>query len=114
VPHSKRFLAPFITSFATFTIASRLRWLSASVAPSGAMSRSWKHQWSIRHFVRNSAKTSTRRAAFASESVPSSHGMRAVGAPNGSARPLRMVCQYAEANRKWSRIGLPSTFSSGR
>ena len=86
---------------------------SRSVPSSGATSRSWKQKKSIEHFSRNSKKASTRRRQLDSESVPSSHGIAAVGMPNGSPRPLRIVCQKHAANRRCSRIGLPSTRASG-
>ena len=45
----------------------------------------------MEHFSRNSKKTSTRRWALTIESLPSSQGILAVGSPNGSPRPPRIV-----------------------
>ena len=42
---------------------------------------------------RQLATASARRRQLSTLSVPSSHGMRAVAAPNGSLSPFRIVCQ---------------------
>jgi hypothetical protein len=74
-------------------IWSRLRFVSARVAPSGAMSRSWKHQKGDSILTKNSKAASIRFLATEIGSLPDSQGRRIVPGPKGSLPTPRNACQ---------------------
>ena len=83
----------FCSSFAWATTLSSALLVSASVLPSGAISRSWKHQNGARIFWKNSKAASMRFSATATGSLPDSQGRTIVPGPKGSPPTPRNACQ---------------------
>ena len=94
-------------------MVSRFAFVSRSVAPSGAMSRSWKQKKGICSFVVSSKTPRIFISAISISSESSSQGRIAVPTPKGSLIVAFIVCQNAMEKRRWSFIFLPPTCSSG-
>jgi hypothetical protein len=88
---------------------SRLRQVSVNLRPSGAMSRSWKHQKGAPSLTLNSKAARSVASAFCIGLPALCHGRTQASGPNMSAPLPFSVCQNATAKRRCSAIGLPRT-----
>ena len=108
MPQRRRVGLSDMSSLVKATISSSFLFVSRRVAPSGAMSRSWKQKKGMESFSVSSKTARSRSRATSIGSDTPSQGLCMVPSPKGSLPVPVIVCQKAMEKRRLSFWLAPS------